>query len=97
MDHDYHDIHFTVIPHPEPDDAASTHIVEMRGWILHPEDERWPCETLTLEAEPFEVHVTGDPYGMVEAFRETQVFTFEERMEQQAEREARERAGMMPR
>lgn len=63
-----------------------THLVTMIERIVCPPDETWPCETV-IDGEILERFTTDDPYGAVEAAREVQVFSFEERMERQFERE----------
>lgn len=51
------DFRFEITANPEPDDPMSTHLVEI-----------FDVETGKL----LERHITGDPYGMVEAAREVQ-------------------------
>lgn len=56
------DVRFEIEANPEPDDPTCTHFVQIIG----------------LESgEVLERHVTGDPYGMVEAYRENQMFEAE--------------------
>lgn len=59
------DVYFEIDRHPEPDDPSSTHVMRI---YAHGTDEL------------LETHVTGDPHGYVEAFREAQNFTLEERL-----------------
>jgi hypothetical protein len=86
-----HDVRFEITALEEPEMGA-THIVREIELVLNPADERWPCETVTI-GEEIDRHITDNPYGMVEAFREYQACPdFEERMEREHEREQRERA-----
>jgi len=87
-----HDFRFEIEAHPEPE-MGCTHTVTMIELILCPPDEIWPVETV-IDGEIIECFTTDDPYGAVEAFRETQVFSFEERMERQFEREQSEMRGI---
>lgn len=64
------DFFFVITANPEPDDAASLYWVEVA--------RRGSGELL-------ESFTTGDPYGAVEAAREAQVFTLEERLDRYAE------------
>lgn len=59
------DVRFTVTANPEPDDPGSTHLLEMYS---------------IATGELVERHITGDPYGFIEAFRETQNYSLEERL-----------------
>lgn len=56
------EVRFDVQRNPEPDDPGSTHSVAV------------------IEAKTgaiMEVHITGDPYGFVEAWREAEMFDAE--------------------
>jgi hypothetical protein len=75
------DVHFKITPVPEPE-MGCTHLVEQ--FEILPADGAWPCETLA--AEPFESFTTDDPYGAVEAFREAQTYTLEQRFDLYAAR-----------
>lgn len=59
------DVRFVIERNPEPDDPASTHYVEV-------------IDNVTDEV--LERHITGTPYEMVEAYREAQEYTLEERL-----------------
>lgn len=65
------DVRFEVVRNPEPDDAASTHWL---GMYSH------------HTGELIESHITGDPYGFIEAFREVQCIPLEERLDMYAAR-----------
>lgn len=77
------DFRFEITPLPEPE-MGETHLVEMIELIVHPPDEMWPVETVT-DGRIIESFTTDDPYGAVEAAREAQVYTLEERFEMYAE------------
>lgn len=67
-----------------------THLVTMIELVLMPVDETWPVPTI-VDGEILERFTTDDPYGAVEAAREVQAFSFEERMEREFEREQHSR------
>lgn len=69
------DVRFEIEALPEPE-LGQTHRLEMFDLVT---------------GESLEVHILDDPYGFVEAFRETQAFTFEERMDREFEREYEDR------
>lgn len=71
MVYDWDDVYFKVEANPEPDDAASTHWL---GMYSH------------LTDELVESHITGDPYGFIEAMREAQAIPMEERWAMYADR-----------
>jgi hypothetical protein len=82
------DFRFEIEEVPEPE-MGCTHLVTMIELVVMPPDETWPVETV-IDGEIIERFTTDDPYGAVEAAREVQVFTFEERMERAFEREQQE-------
>lgn len=84
------DFKFVIEALPEPEIGA-THLVEIFGWDLAPADETWPVTTLVL-GDLLETHITDNPYGMVEAAREAQAYSLEERFKMEAEREMEERS-----
>ncbi len=56
------DVRFVIEENPEPDDPSTTHYVQIIG----------------LESgDVLESHICGNPYGMVEAYRENQMFKAE--------------------
>lgn len=82
-----YDFHFDITPVPEPEQGC-THLVEMYETL--PADARWPVDTRGPLIEAF---TTDNPYGAVEAAREAQAMSLEERLEIEYEVEMRERAG----
>lgn len=83
------DFRFEIEAVPEPE-MGCTHLVTMIELVVMPPDETWPCETV-VDGQILESFTTDDPYGAVEAAREAQVFTLEERFERQFEREQQDR------
>lgn len=77
------DFFFTITPLEEPE-FGETHLLVMTEWIIAPPDETWPVETLVPGAEIERLN-TGDPYGFVEAARESQAVPLEERLDRYAE------------
>jgi hypothetical protein len=80
MSDNNNDFHFVITPVPEPE-MGCTHYVEVYETL--PADERWPCDTRGPLLESF---TTDDPYGAVEAAREAQAYSLEERFEMYAAR-----------
>jgi len=70
------DYRFDIKPNPEPDDPSNLYFVRV----------------INDQGEVVAAHYAQDPYAEVEAFRETQIYSLEERWEMQAEREAYDRA-----
>lgn len=71
------DFFFEIIPLPEPEMGA-THLVIQTEWRVAPPDETWPVETL-VPGDEIDRWTTDDPYGAVEAARECQAISLEER------------------
>lgn len=86
---DPHDFRFDIRAMEEPE-MGCTHLVRVIELAPTPADERWPVETV-VDGELLESFTTDDPYGAVEAAREAQAYTLEERLEMAAEREGEER------
>jgi hypothetical protein len=80
MSNQENDFHFVITPIPEPE-MGCTHLVEIYETL--PADERWPVDT---RGEMLESFTTDDPYGAVEAAREAQAYSLEERFDMYAER-----------
>jgi hypothetical protein len=83
------DFHFVITDVPEPE-MGCTHYVEVYETL--PPDEVWPVDT---RGELLESFTTDDPYGAVEAAREAQAYTLEERLDEfglEWQREQRDRA-----
>lgn len=70
------DFRFDIQLNPEPDDPSNLYFVRMI-------DDR---------GKVVDSYTSDDPYAAVEAFRETQIYSLEERWEMRAEREAYDRA-----
>lgn len=78
------DVRFEIEANPEPDDPASTHFLAV---VCNDTDE------------VLETHILGDPYGFVEAYREAEAYTLEERLGPFGlafQREEEARAGRRP-
>jgi hypothetical protein len=79
-----HDFRFEILKHDEPE-MGCTHTVRMIELVIVPENDTWPCETV-VDGNCIEQFTTDDPYGAVEAAREVQMYSIEERFAMYAER-----------
>lgn len=79
-----HDFRFEITELPEAE-MGETHLVRMIELVLCPPDAQWSVETV-IDGEQIEAFYTDDPFGAVEAAREAQAFTLEERFEMYAQR-----------
>lgn len=88
-----HDFRFEILELDEPE-IGCTHLVTVIELVLLPADDRFPCETV-IDGPVLESFTTDDPFGAVEAAREAQAYSLEERLEMAADREQRERMGLV--
>jgi hypothetical protein len=78
------DFRFEIVALEEPE-MGCTHRVTVIELRIEEPGPVWPCETL-VDGEVIESFTTDDPYGAVEAAREAQAYTLEERLAMYAER-----------
>lgn len=89
------DFRFEIVQNPEPDSPSDLYFVTVIELLIAAPDETWPCETL-VDGDVLESFSTSDPWSAVEAAREAQAYTLEERIGEYGlewEREQRDRIG----
>lgn len=85
MTNEPHDFRFDIVLNPEPDSASDLYFITQIALVIAPPDETWPCETV-VDGPVIDSWTCEDPYAAVEAAREAQAYTLEERMDIYAER-----------
>lgn len=78
-----YDFRIEITPLEVPE-MGESHLVRQIALVLMPADAQWPVETL-VDGEVMETLTTDNPYGYVEAAREAQAYTLEERFDMYAE------------
>ncbi len=78
-----YDFRIEIIVLDEPE-IGCTHLVNQIAWVLAPANDQWPVDTL-IEGDLIESFTTDNPYGFVEAAREAQAMSLEERFDYYAE------------
>jgi hypothetical protein len=79
----HYDFRLEIITLEEPE-MGETHLVNMIELVLVPANDQWPVDTI-IDGDLIESFTTDDPHGTVEAAREAQMYTLEERFDRYAE------------